>query len=59
MHIECRKNVTQFKMYVLDRAFNGSKRLGVPFRKGAIKYFKEKGVWLSDTDLQQLLPLFM
>ena len=40
------------KIYTLDKAFNNSKKLGVPFHQGAIKYFKEKGVWTSSTDIQ-------
>jgi TRAP transporter TAXI family solute receptor len=40
------------EIYTLDNAFNNSIKLGVPFHQGAIKYFKEKGVWKSSTDIQ-------
>jgi len=40
------------KIYTLDKAFNNSKKLGIPFHKGAIRYFKEKSVWKSATDIQ-------
>jgi TRAP transporter TAXI family solute receptor len=33
------------KEFNLENAFRGTKDLGIPFDPGAVKYYKEKGVW--------------